>query len=99
MKYIYINIFKVLKMKLKQSRKKAKDIIETINTKKSSGSKITPIFEEPIQQRTSKMYTLPESKQGLKSQIEKGANTKAELPKLSSSLDDKNDPSSELCSK
>ena len=33
-------------MKLKQSRKKAKDIIETIDAKKSSGSKITPIFEE-----------------------------------------------------
>ena len=79
-------------MKLKQSRKKAKDIIETINTKKSSGSKITSIFEEPIQQRTSKVYTLPDSKQGRKSQIEKGANTKAELPKLSSSLDDKNEP-------
>ena len=30
-------------MKLKQSRKKAKDIIETIDAKKSSGSKITPI--------------------------------------------------------
>lgn len=31
-------------MKLKQSRKKAKDIIETIDAKKSSGSKITPIL-------------------------------------------------------
>ena len=30
-------------MKLKQSRKKAKDIIEIIDAKKSSGSKITPI--------------------------------------------------------
>lgn len=63
-------------MKLKQSRKKAKDIIETIDAKKSSGSKITPSFEEPIQQRTSKVYTLPESKQGRKSQIAKGAKAK-----------------------
>ena len=39
-------------MKLKQSRKKAKDIIETIDAKKSSGSKITPRSKESNSKRS-----------------------------------------------